>query len=52
MLRVPRDLSGPFYVFVVTDPIRSTSEPRGKVFELDKETNNATEANSSSDAAT
>ena len=39
-LRLPKDLSGPFYVFVVTDPFRGNS--RGKVFEDAKEQNNAT----------
>ncbi|RYD85586.1 MAG: APHP domain-containing protein, partial [Verrucomicrobiaceae bacterium] len=38
-LRVPRDLSGPFYIFVVTDPARYA--PRGEVFE-GNEVNNAT----------
>src|SRR5205823_2514521 len=36
----PRDLTGPFYVFAVTDPFRGNS--RGAVFEDAKEQNNAT----------
>jgi hypothetical protein len=40
-LRAPRNLNGPYYVFVVTDPPRSVGD-RGDVFELDRETNNAT----------
>ena len=39
--KAPTDLDGPFYVFVVTDPIRS-GQPRGKVFEGADEANNAT----------
>ncbi len=47
-LRLPRGLLGPFYVFVVTDPIRNqesgvgTAVSRGEVFEGDHEANNAT----------
>ncbi|WP_205678900.1 CARDB domain-containing protein [Aquisphaera insulae] len=39
LLRAPRDLTGPFYVFVLTDPPLYGN--RGRVFELDKEGNNA-----------
>ncbi len=42
--RLPRDLTGPFYVFVLTDPIPGTSAPRGIVFEGAFEDNNATAA--------
>src|SRR5205823_2686194 len=38
-LRVPRDISGAFYVFAVTDPARGAGQ--GSVFEADKEGNNA-----------
>src|SRR5262249_4054331 len=41
-LRAPRDLTGPFFVFVVTDPVRFSSRPRGDGFEGDGETTNAT----------
>src|SRR5262249_27920081 len=42
-LRAPPDLTGPWYVFVITDPPRS-DQPRGDVFEAAKEDNNATHA--------
>jgi subtilase family serine protease len=37
----PRDLSGAYYVIVITDPVRYVDRPRGDVFELDKEFNNS-----------
>ncbi len=37
-LRAPTDITGPYYVFVATDPVRVTFY--GRVFELDFETNN------------
>ena len=40
-LRVPGDLTGPFYVFVVSDPVRYASRPRADVFEGPFEENNA-----------
>ena len=40
--RLPRDLTGSYYVFVLTDPCWALSEPRGKVFEGGFENNNAT----------
>jgi hypothetical protein len=39
-LRAPRDLTGPFYAFVVTDPVRYANMPDGNVFEGDRERNN------------
>ncbi|MGE3817844.1 MAG: putative Ig domain-containing protein, partial [Isosphaeraceae bacterium] len=41
-LRAPRDLTGSYYVFVITDPPHYG--PRGVVFEQDTEANNATPA--------
>src|SRR5207248_2397717 len=41
-LRLPRDVTGAYYVFVLTDPATSSREPRGKVFEGGFEDNNAT----------
>ena len=38
-VRVPTDLDGPYYFFVVTDPVRSGEI--GDVFELDQERNNS-----------
>ncbi|WP_404783509.1 putative Ig domain-containing protein [Altericista sp. CCNU0014] len=38
--QAPMDLSGPFYVFAITDPT-NRNNPTGKVFEGDKEVNNA-----------
>ncbi len=40
-ITLPRDLSGAFYVFVVTDPVRFNDRPRADVFEGDNERNNA-----------
>ncbi len=41
-IRLPKTLTGPYYVFVVTDPSRpDQSTPRGVVFEMDNERNNA-----------
>ena len=40
--RLPRELTGPYYVFVQTDPATSAQEPRGKVFEASNEGNNVT----------
>ena len=41
IFQLPRGLSGPFYVFVITDPIQSpASLPRGKVYE-ENENNNS-----------
>ncbi|TVS15269.1 MAG: tandem-95 repeat protein, partial [Planctomycetaceae bacterium] len=40
-LRAPVDLDGPYYVFVITDPVKA-NQPRGKVFEGAHEQNNAT----------
>jgi len=40
-LKTPRNLTGPWYVFVLTDPPTQTS-PRGAVFEGNAELNNAT----------
>ncbi|MEX2646227.1 MAG: CARDB domain-containing protein, partial [Gaiellaceae bacterium] len=39
--KLPRDLTGAYYVFVHTDPVTSSGEPRGKVFEAGFEANNA-----------
>jgi len=40
-VRAPTDLTGPFYIFVVTDPIKDSRHPRGKVFEGENERNNS-----------
>ncbi len=41
-LTLPPSLTGSYYVFAVSDPIRNSSMPRGDVFEGAAETNNAT----------
>nr|NIP85463.1 APHP domain-containing protein [Planctomycetales bacterium] len=41
-LNLPPDLTGPFTVFVVTDPVRGRDGTRGEVFEGQHENNNAT----------
>jgi hypothetical protein len=43
-LKLPRGLSGAFFVFAVTDPVRFADRPRGEVFEGPFEKNNATAA--------
>ena len=41
-LKAPQNLSGPWYVFVLTDPADCLIQPRGMVFEGNNENNNAT----------
>ncbi|MFX8685153.1 hypothetical protein ABTM63_20540, partial [Acinetobacter baumannii] len=40
--KAPKNLTGPWYVFVLTDPPTAASPLSGVVFEADKESNNAT----------
>ncbi|WP_372897880.1 CARDB domain-containing protein, partial [Stieleria sp.] len=40
-VRAPRNLEGPYYVIVITDPVINNRFPDGDVFELDKEFNNS-----------
>ena len=40
--KAPKNLTGPWYVFVITDPPTATSPITGVVFEAGKENNNAT----------
>ncbi|WP_048324300.1 CARDB domain-containing protein, partial [Crocosphaera watsonii] len=41
-LTLPKNISGSYYVFVVTDPANYQNRQRGQVFEGENETNNAT----------
>jgi len=41
-VQVPANLIGPWYLFVVTDPVRHANKARAEVFEGDNERNNAT----------
>ena len=41
-IKPPKNLTGPYYVFVVTDPLTPTSPVTGVVFEAGNENNNAT----------